>query len=345
MWAGLESAVGGYGGAVPRRLRRVSPDSPGWTRRRHGSGFVYFDEHGRRLGVADVARCKGLVIPPAWRDVWICPLENGHLQAVGTDDAGRRQYLYHPDWRAKRDRAKHDRVLEVGDRLPRARSRVDEYLGLEGMPRARALAAAFRLLDLGLFRVGGESYADTNGSYGLATIEKRHVRIDGDSMTFSFPAKSGQRHRVTVTDPAVRKVIAVLRRRRGGGPQLLAYREGRRWRDISSRDINEFVKDIVGGDVSAKDFRTWHGTVTAAVSLADNADAGSAKARRRAVRRAAEAVSDQLGNTPSVARKSYIDPRVVDRFEAGETITPPRQAGTERSRRRAESEVLRLLED
>ena len=330
---------------MPRRLRRVAPDSPGWTRRRHGRGFVYFDELGQRLGDADAARCKGLVIPPAWREVWICPLENGHLQAVGTDDAGRRQYLYHPDWRAKRDRAKHDRVLEVGDRLPRARFRVEDYLGLEGMPRERALAAAFRLLDLGLFRVGGESYTDINGSYGLATIEKRHVRIAGDSMTFSFPAKSGQQHRVTVTDQAVRKVIAMLRRRRGGGPQLLAYREGRRWRDISSRDINEFVQEIVGGDVSAKDFRTWHGTVTAAVSLADNAEAGSATARRRAVRRAAEAVSEQLGNTPAVARKSYIDPRVVDRFEAGETITPPPHADTERSRRRAESEVLRLLED
>jgi DNA topoisomerase IB len=332
---------------VPRRLRRVAPDSPGWSRRRHGRGFVYLDEHGRRLGAADVARCKGLVIPPAWRDVWICPVENGHLQAVGTDDAGRRQYLYHPDWRAKRDRAKHDRVLEVGDRLPRARALVDEYLGLEGMPRERALAAAFRLLDLGLFRVGGETYTDTNGSYGLATIEKRHVRVDGDAMTFAFPAKSGQQHRVTVTDRAASKVVGSLRRRRGGGPQLLAYREGRRWRDISSRDVNEFVKQVVGGDVSAKDFRTWHGTVTAAASLADSAEAGIATAttRRRAVRRAAEAVSEQLGNTPAVARKSYIDPRVVDRFEAGETIDPSRQTGTERSRRRAEKQVLELLEE
>jgi DNA topoisomerase IB len=288
-----------------------------------------------------------LVIPPAWRDVWICPLENGHLQAVGTDDAGRRQYLYHPDWRVKRDRAKHDRVLEVGDRLPRARSLVDEYLALEGMPRERALAAAFRLLDLGLFRIGGETYTDTNGSYGLATIEKRHVRIDGDAMTFSFPAKSGQQHRVTVTDRAASEVVGPLRRRRGGGPQLLAYREGRRWRDISSRDINEFVKQVVGGAVSAKDFRTWHGTVTAAVSLADSADAGTATAtaRRRAVRLAAEAVSEQLGNTPAVARKSYIDPRVVDRFEAGETIKPPRQTGTERSRRGAEKQVLELLDE
>jgi DNA topoisomerase IB len=330
---------------VPRRLRRVSPDSPGWTRRRHGRGFVYLDENGARLATADVVRCKALVIPPAWRDVWICPFESGHLQAVGTDDAGRRQYLYHADWRVKRDRAKHDRVLDVGARLPRARSRVDEYLTLAGMPRERVLAAAFRLLDLGLFRVGGEAYVDANGSYGLATIEKRHVRVVGDSMTFSFPAKSGQQHRVTVIDPAVREVIYVLRRRRGGGSGLLAYLDGRRWRDISSRDINEFIKDIVGGDVSAKDFRTWHGTVTAAAALAADVDADSATARRKALRRAAEAVSEQLGNTPAVARKSYMDPRVIDKFEAGETITPPGETDSVRARRRAEKEVLRLLED
>jgi DNA topoisomerase IB len=161
-----------------------------------------------------------LVIPPAWQDVWICPYENGHLQAVGTDDAGRRQYLYHPDWRAKRDRAKHDRVLEVGRRLPRARAKVRRYLAEEGMSRRRALATAFRLLDLGLFRIGGEAYADENGSYGLATIEKRHVCIRGDSIVFAYQAKSGQEHHVTVIDKPARDAVATLLRRRGGGPQL-----------------------------------------------------------------------------------------------------------------------------
>jgi DNA topoisomerase I len=318
---------------------------PGWSRRRHGRGFVYRDEHGRRLAAADIARCKALVIPPAWRDVWICPLANGHLQAVGTDDAGRRQYLYHPDWRAKRDRAKHDRVLDVGVRLPRARAGVSELIALDGMPRERALATAFRLLDLGLFRIGGESYADEHGSYGLATLEKRHVHLDGDRVVFDYAAKSGQQHHVVVTDPAVRAAIAVLKGRRGGGPQLLAYREGRRWHDVSSRDINEFVKEVVGGDVSAKDFRTWHGTVVAAAALAETADAVSTKtARRRAVRRAAERVSEQLGNTPAVARRSYVDPRVVDRFEAGETIAAPSATPSdERARRRTERAVLRLL--
>ena len=330
---------------MPRRLRRVSPESPGWRRRRHGRGFVYLDESGRRLGAADVVRCKALVIPPAWRDVWICPLPNGHLQAVGTDDAGRRQYLYHPEWREQRDRAKHDRVLDVGMRLPQARARVTKLLALEGMPRERALAVAFRLLDLGLFRVGGEVYAEDNGSYGLATIEKRHVRVRGTSIVFSYRAKSGQQQEVTVSDAAASAAVALLRRRRGGGEQLLAFREGRRWRDVTSRDINDFVKEIVGGDVSAKDFRTWHGTVIAAVSLASSdPSAGSRAERRRALRRAAEEVADQLGNTPTVARTSYMDPRVVDKFEAGETITSAVSSQSPRKRRRAESEVVRLLE-
>jgi DNA topoisomerase I len=332
---------------VPTRLRRVSPSMPGWTRRRHGRGFVYRDEHGRRLAAIDVARCKTLVIPPAWRDVWICPLDNGHLQAVGTDDAGRRQYLYHPDWRAKRDRAKHDRVLEVGTRLPRARARVSRYLALDGMPRERVLATAFRLLDLGLFRVGGEEYADEYGSYGLATLEKRHVHLDGEGVVFDYEAKSGQRHHVVVGDAVVRAAVAVLLRRRGGGRELLAYRQGRRWHDVTSRDINEFVKEVVGGDVSAKDFRTWHATVVAAAALAESADAASTeRGRRRALRRAAERVSEQLGNTPAVARRSYVDPRVVDRFEAGETIAAATATSDdERARRRAERAVLRLLLD
>ena len=282
---------------------------------------MYLDELGGRLGPDETARCKALVIPPAWREVWICPLPNGHLQATGTDEAGRRQYLYHPAWREKRDRAKHDRILEVAERLPRARTQVAKDLGLSGMPRQRALATAFRLLDLGLFRVGGEAYVDTNGTYGLATIEKRHVRITGDDVVFAFPSKSGKDGNVAVTDPAARAAVGELLRRRGGGPQLLAYRVGRSWRDVSSRDINEYVKRVVGGNVSAKDFRTWHGTVVAAVALAEMADPGATPpARRRAIKRAVDQVSEQLGNTPTVARKSYIDPRVVERYEEGQTI-------------------------
>ena len=254
--------------AMPR-LRRVSPSRPGWTRRRRGRGFAYFDESDRPLAADDVARCKALAIPPAWRDVWICPLANGHLQATGTDDAGRRQYLYHPGWRERRDKAKFERVVEFAKRLPRARLVVADHLALPGMPRERVLGTAFRLLDLGFFRIGGEEYADDNGSYGLATLEKRHAHIEGRSIVFEYPAKSGQERLIAVADDAVLAAVTELRRRRGGGPELLAYRDGRRWRDVSSGDINSYVKSVIDGEVSAKDFRTWHGTVLAAVALAE----------------------------------------------------------------------------
>jgi DNA topoisomerase I len=331
------------------RTRRVSPDRPGWTRRRHGRGFSYFDEHGAPLAADDVNRCKALAIPPAWRDVWICPLPNGHLQALGTDDAGRRQYLYHPAWREQRDRAKFDRVLEFAKRLPKARRLAAVDLALPGMPRDRALATAFRLLDLGLFRIGGEEYAEDNDSYGLATIEKQHVRIADGSLVFEYPAKSGQERRVAVTDDDVRAAVAELRRRRGGGPELLAYREGRRWHDVSSADINAYVKSTVGHDASAKDFRTWHGTVMASVSLAEAAEeAGTQTARTRAVKQAMAHVADYLGNTPRVARGSYVDPRVIDRFEEGVTIAPTlrRAAGAtelDEQRERLERAVIRML--
>jgi DNA topoisomerase I len=331
------------------RTRRVSPNRPGWTRRRQGRGFVYLDEHGARLTGDDLARCKALVIPPAWRDVWICPLPNGHLQALGTDEAGRRQYLYHPAWREQRDRAKFDRVLEFAERLPKARRLAAIHLRLAGMPRDRALATAFRLLDLGLFRIGGEEYAEENDSYGLATIEKRHVRIDDGALVFEYPAKSGQERLVAVTDDDVRAVVAELRRRRGGGKELLAYRDGRRWHDVSSSDINGYVKTLVGGETSAKDFRTWHGTVMASVSLAEAVEqSGTSTARTRAVKKSMAQVAEYLGNTPRVARSSYVDPRVVDRFEEGVTIaaTLRRTTGAielDEQRERLERAVIRML--
>jgi DNA topoisomerase IB len=334
------------------RLRRVHPDSPGWTRRRQGKGFVYLDERLEALGPDDVARCKALVIPPAWTQVWICPAPNGHIQAVGTDDAGRRQYLYHPVWREQRDKAKHDRVLVVARRLPKARRLVAAHLAQPGMPKERALGAAFRLLDLGFFRVGGEQYAEDNGSFGLATVQKQHVHIAGDEVVFEYPAKSGQQRLIAVADPAVIAAVSELRGRRGGGRELLAFRDGTRWRDLTSTDINRYVKEVVGGEVSAKDFRTWHGTVLAAVALAERADdAASATRRKKAVKAAMVEVSDYLGNTPTVARGSYVDPRVIDAFEGGTTIAPTlaelgrRRRQAERSRDAIERAVLKLLRD
>jgi DNA topoisomerase-1 len=307
---------------VPR-LRTVSPSQPGWTRRRAGKGFVYLDELGRRLASEDVQRCRLLVIPPAWQQVWICPVPNGHIQAVGTDDAGRRQYLYHQQWRLQRDRSKHDRVLTVAARLPAARRRVAKDLRLEGMPFERALAAAFRLLDLGFFRIGGEAYAEENSSYGLATIRKEHVSIQRGTVVFEYQAKSGQERYVALADKWVRAAVGDLLRRRDGGPELLAYQNDEVWHDVTSADINAYIKDVVGGEVSAKDFRTWHGTVIAAVALAAaNEGARTVTARKRAVTAAMRQVAEYLGNTPAVARKSYVDPRLVDLFNDGITISP-----------------------
>src|SRR5215204_234794 len=212
-WVGCRSEDLGMTRPPMPRLRRVSPDSLGWTRRRCGKGFTYLDEHGRRLSAVDVARCRALVIPPAWQDVWICPAPNGHIQALGTDVAGRRQYLYHPAWREQRDQAKHARVIDVAGRLPAARAMVAKDLAQRGMPRARALALAFRLLDIGFFRIGGEDYAEENGSYGLATIERQHVRIDGDQVVFDYVAKSGQQRLVLVEDAAVLDAVRTLLRR------------------------------------------------------------------------------------------------------------------------------------
>jgi DNA topoisomerase IB len=284
---------------------------------------VYLDEHGQRLPAEDAERCRLLVIPPAWEQVWICPVPNGHLQAVGTDDAGRRQYLYHEEWRRKRDKSKHDRVLQVAARLPGARRKVSRHLALAGMPYERALGTAFRLLDLGFFRIGGEAYAEANQSYGLATIRKEHVSIEGSTVVFNFVAKSGQERYVALADDLVREAVRDMLRRRSGGPELLAYKEKGRWHDISSEEINFYIKSVVGGEVSAKDFRTWHGTVIAEVVLAGaNGSATTEAKRKRAVSAAMRAVSEYLGNTPAVARASYVDPRVIDLFHDGYTISP-----------------------
>ena len=270
----------------------------------------------------ETQRCEALVIPPAWEEVWICPVPNGHIQAVGTDDAGRRQYLYHEEWRRKRDKSKHDRVLTVAARLPRARRKVEQHLRLDGMPYERALATAFRLLDLGFFRIGGEAYAEANNTFGLATIQKQHVVLERNDVVFDFIAKSGKERYVALGDDLVRVAVQDLLSREDDSEELLAYREHDEWHDVTSADINVYIKEIVGGEVSAKDFRTWHGTVIAEVALARlNETATSAAARKRAVSAAMKEVAGYLGNTPTVARSSYVDPRVIDLFNDGVTIS------------------------
>ncbi|MCU1448601.1 MAG: topoisomerase [Acidimicrobiales bacterium] len=304
------------------RLRRVSCSDPGYTRRRAGRGFVYLDWEGRKLTDAEeLARIRALVIPPAWTDVWICTHPGGHLQATGIDAKGRRQYLYHPGWRLRRDREKFEHMLDFARALPKMRKACAKDLARPELDSRRVLACAVRLLDLGFFRIGTEGYAEQNQSYGLATIRKEHVRFDGDVVTFDYIAKSGKRRIQSVVDPAVHAVISELKRRRGGGVELLAHRSGRRWTDVKSTDINDYIKDITGAEFTAKDFRTWNATVLAAVALGVSAQAAtSATARKRAITRAMKEVSHYLGNTPAVCRSSYVDPRVVDRYHAGATI-------------------------
>jgi DNA topoisomerase IB len=311
---------------MPPRLRRADCSGPGIRRRRRGRGFSYFDDEGRPVDEPEVLeRIAALAIPPAWKDVWICPYPNGHLQATGTDAAGRKQYRYHDAWRTRRDAEKFDDMVRFAKALPRLRRRVARDLGdCDTLDRDCVLACAVRLLERGFFRVGSEEYAVDHGSYGLATMRRQHVTVeDGGLMVFDYPAKSGQRSHQGVVDERVCTIVSALKRRRGGSRELLAYKAGRRWRDVRSDDINEYVKEATGAEHSAKDFRTWNATALAAVALAVSGESASTKtARKRAVRRAIEEVALYLGNTPAVCRASYIDPRVFDAFDAGLTIQP-----------------------
>ncbi len=306
------------------RTRRSDCSGPGIRRRRRGRGFEYLDDAaGRRITDAPTLdRLRELAIPPAWKDVWICSDPLGHLQATGVDAAGRKQYLYHPAWRERREQHKFDHVVDFARGLPKLRRRVDDDLDREGLDRERVLAAAVRLLDRGMFRVGGEEYAETNETYGLATIERRHVRISGDEIVFDYDAKGGLRRVVTLVEPDVQPVIEALRRRRTG-TELLAYRNGRGWADVRSDDINEYLKEIAGEEATAKDFRTWNGTVLAAVALASMLPVPDSQAtRKRKITEAVKGVAFVLGNTPAVSRRSYINPKVIERYEEGATIAP-----------------------
>ncbi len=328
------------------RLRRVTPDVHGWSRKPQGKGFRYLDEHGDRLKTDEVERIKALAIPPAWRDVWICPVANGHLQATGVDVAGRRQYLYHPHWRVLRDKLKFDRVAAAALLLPKARRQVAADLAQDDMPLERAAATAVRLLDLGYFRIGNDYYADANGSFGLTTLERRHVRRHGHGLAFQFVGKSGIEHHVLIEDEPVIEALQVMRGRRGGD-RLLAYHQGGEWVDLASGTVNAYLAELFGGDFTAKDFRTWHATVLFADSLARAAEAPSKTAKAKVVRTAVGEVASYLGNTPTVAKGSYIDPRLIDLYESGSTIADAagRSYRTPAARQRAlEKAVLGLLD-
>ncbi|MBS1868343.1 MAG: DNA topoisomerase IB [Actinobacteria bacterium] len=322
------------------RTRRVDCSGPGIARVRRGRGFAYVHADGARvMDAATIDRIRALAIPPAWRDVWICTDPRGHIQATGIDAAGRKQYRYHDDWRRRRDQAKFDAMVAFAQALPALRRRVARDLadaddGAGGLGEARVLACAVRLLDVGLFRVGGEDYAAQNETYGLTTLRRAHVRVERDGLLFDFPAKHGVRRVQRVCDGDVRPVVAALKRRRGGGEELLAWRRPSgsrsRWVDVKAEDVNAYLKEAAGGDFSAKDFRTWNATALCAVALAVRAqEATSRTARRRLVKAAIDEVATFLGNTPAVARGSYVDPRVIDRFHEGLTVAAALAAGHE----------------
>jgi DNA topoisomerase-1 len=340
------------------RLRRVDCSAPGIRRRKVGRGFVYLDPAGGRITDPEVLeRARALVIPPAWTDVWICVDPRGHIQATGVDARGRRQYRYHDVWRERRDREKFDHMLEFARALPDLRDHARRHLADDALSRDRVLACAARLLDLGFFRIGTEGYAEENQTYGLATMHKRHVKLEPPStVNFDYMAKGSKRRIQSVVDPEVFAVVDALKRRRGGKPELLAWRRGRDWVDVRSADINLYIKEVTGGDFSAKDFRTWNATVLASVALAVSTGATSPTARKRAVARAMQEVAHYLGNTPAVCRSSYVDPRVVDHYLGGSTIAPAleqalvgapvdaAEAGTLLTQGPIEEAVLDLLE-
>lgn len=324
------------------RLRRADCAAAGIRRRRRGRGFSFEDAEGQRIEDGEtLERIRDLVIPPAWEDVWICVDPLGHIQATGFDAAGRKQYRYHDRWELRRAARKYEETREFARQLPGLRRAVSRDLTLEEMPRERALACAVRLLDLGFFRVGGEEYAETNESYGLATIQRQHVAVGDGEMVFDFPAKSGQRRVQSIRDPDAIAAVEAMRRRRSGPDDLLAYREEGSWHDVRSTDVNAYIQEKIGDGFSAKDFRTWSGTVLAAAALAGEPKPKSEAAAKRTIAAAVASVAAALGNTPAVCRRSYIDPRVFDRYRDGVTIevglsgngevTARRRAGIERA--------------
>jgi len=304
---------------VPRLVRVRPGDSPGFGRVRSGSGFRYLDARGAAVSAADRERIHDLVIPPAWEDVWISAEPYGHIQAVGVDEAGRRQYLYHPQWRARRDKGKFRRALELAEALPTARGRVTTALRREGLDRERVLAASFRLLDQAAPRIGSARYLAKHGSRGLTTLQRRDAVVATPIITLSFPGKSGKRALIEIDDDELADVVTELA---AGRPRsaLLSYERGRRRVPLKPTDVNAHVRSLTGGTFTAKDFRTLRGTILAAEALARIGTVDTKTDRKRAEVLAVRATADALGNTPAVARSSYIDPRVFTAFAHGDLL-------------------------
>jgi DNA topoisomerase-1 len=298
------------------RLRYVSDARPGITRRKTASGFRYVGPDGKAVRDAEtLARIRALAIPPAWSDVWICPLPNGHLQATGRDARGRKQYRYHARWRAERDETKYARMVSFGHALPAVRKRVEADLALPGLPREKALAAVVRLLDTAHIRVGNEQYARENSHYGLTTLRNRHADVTGATVRFRFTGKSGQRHDVELHD---RRVAGVIRKcQELPGQELFEYLADGEAHPVHSDDVNAYLREITGEDFTAKDFRTWAGTVLAAEELAARDPAASEAQAKRDIVEAIDSVARALGNTRAVCRKCYVHPLILAAYEQG----------------------------
>lgn len=294
-------------------LLYVNDSDPGLTRRRAGKGFVYFDGAERVTDPRRLARIRSLAIPPAWTDVWICPSSRGHIQATGRDARGRKQYRYHADWTASREAVKYERILAFAEALPAIRARIETDMGRRGLPREKVLATIVKLLENTLIRVGNLDYAKQNASYGLTTLRDRHVDVDGAELRFEFKGKSGKLWRLAVKDRRVARIVRACQDL--PGQHLFQYldADGAR-QSVTSNDVNAYLREISGLDVTAKDFRTWAGTVLAALELAQTREA-TTTARRKAARLAVRNVAERLGNTVAICRKCYIHPEVIAAYE------------------------------
>jgi len=306
--------------AAAAGLRYVSDEMPGITRRRNGTGFTYRDADGRTLrDKAVLQRIRSLAIPPAYADVWICPFADGHIQATGRDAKGRKQYRYHPDWRAARDATKFQHIMDFARGLPALRARVREDMAKRGLGREKVLATVVHLLDTTLIRVGNEDYAQANKSYGLTTLRDRHVAIEGSALRFAFRAKSGKEWRLSIRDRRVAKVVRACQDLPGQALFQYLDDEGER-QAIDSADVNEYLREATGRDITAKDFRTWAGTVLAAMALSEFERFDTKAAAKRNVKAAIERTAARLGNTPTICRQCYVHPEVLGSYLEGELL-------------------------
>ena len=329
--------------AVPG-LTRSDPHGPGITRERAPGGFRYRDPSGAQItGEQELLRIRALAIPPAWKDVWIAPDPLGHIQATGVDSRGRTQYRYHPVWREQRDAQKFTHMLQFAGALPVLRSAAVRDLGGRELDRDRVSAAAVRLIDLGLFRIGGEKYAELDHHYGATTLRKSDVKVVRGGVAFDYIAKEGKRRTITVTDHGVSATVRALIRSGSDLDPLFVFTEGGAWRPLHSHQVSNYIATRAGGHYTAKEFRTWNATVLMALLLADADPAPTARGRKSAITAAIRGVADWLGDTPTVARSSYIDPRIVSRYSGGGLATIPRLPAVLPADPEAEAAVAALL--